>query len=456
MRRFLIAAVAATLVLAFAPSPVTPAAAAQEPFFTRAPVAGPVGSTVSLAGYCFGSPNGTASVSLAFPARSDALLPPVDSKTLPVAGDGRIEGFLTNNASQFYSGEDPIDMEVTVVCDNTVLKQPFASTARPVTATTSKIYTVPGPGPCGYAYVPFGEDPSIPCPTHLKGFGDNGSMNSTNDFTFTQGAGGSVAAGSFIDTGGPDIAVASGPGTDLQITTYAVAPPSATHNLAPFPGFKGGVSMAFADVTGDARDELLLGAGPGGGPHVKVFTLDGAWDQVGSFFAYGGNFHGGVSVAGVDVDGDGKAEIVTGAGAGGAPHVRAFKLDGTPVGPSFYAYAENFSGGVNVAHGNVTGDTDEEIVAAPGPGGGPHVRVFTKTGQPVGPGFYAYGADFAGGINVAVGNADEDVDLEIVTGPMGGGDPHLRVFTDIVGGFTSGGFYTYQRWPHGVKVAVAP
>jgi len=45
------------------------------------------------------------------------------------------------------------------------------------------------------------------------------------------------------------------------------------------------------------------------------------------------------------------AEIVTAPGAGGGPHVRAFKQDGsTPFGGGFFAYT-NWGGGVEVAIG---------------------------------------------------------------------------------------------------------
>ena len=62
------------------------------------------------------------------------------------------------------------------------------------------------------------------------------------------------------------------------------------------PGFLGGVTVAVKDVTSDGRGDIITGAGPGGGPHVKEF--DGvSGTTLGSFFAFDPAFHGGVFVA---------------------------------------------------------------------------------------------------------------------------------------------------------------
>src|SRR5207253_2623408 len=92
-------------------------------------------------------------------------------------------------------------------------------------------------------------------------------------------------------------------------------------------GFTGGVRVALADVTGDKVPDIVTAAGPGGGPHVKVF--DGATGKlVASWFAYNPGFAGGVYVAAGDTDGDGRAEVITGAGPGGGPHVKVFGVAG--------------------------------------------------------------------------------------------------------------------------------
>ena len=82
------------------------------------------------------------------------------------------------------------------------------------------------------------------------------------------------------------------------------------------PAFTGGVDVAAADVTGDGVAEIITGAGPGGGPHVRAFSLaGGVVTEVASFYAYDPAFTGGVHVAAADLTGDGVAEIITGSRA---------------------------------------------------------------------------------------------------------------------------------------------
>ena len=64
-----------------------------------------------------------------------------------------------------------------------------------------------------------------------------------------------------------------------------------------------------------------------------------------SFFAYGAAFRGGVFVGGGDLDGDGFAEVLTGAGPGSGPHVKAFDGRTGLERLSFFAFAAGLSGG---------------------------------------------------------------------------------------------------------------
>ena len=106
--------------------------------------------------------------------------------------------------------------------------------------------------------------------------------------------------------------------------------------------------MATGDLNGDGRADIITAAGPGGGPHVRVFS-GATGGELMSFFAYNPAFRGGVRVAATDVDRDGRADIITAPGPGGGPHVRAFSgATGAEIA-SFFAYDPSFAGGLFVA-----------------------------------------------------------------------------------------------------------
>ena len=60
------------------------------------------------------------------------------------------------------------------------------------------------------------------------------------------------------------------------------------------------------------------------------------------------------------------AYIVTGAGPGGGPHVKLWHADGSFADVEFQAYAEAFRGGVDVAMGDINADGVDEIITSPG------------------------------------------------------------------------------------------
>src|SRR5262249_21225703 len=86
---------------------------------------------------------------------------------------------------------------------------------------------------------------------------------------------------------------------------------------------------------------------------------------------------------------------------------------------AFTAYDPPFTGGVHAALADLTGDRDPDAVTAPGPGGGPLVKVFDARTGAVTAAFYAYDPAFAGGVFVAAGTQEG-----IVTGAGPGGGPH--------------------------------
>lgn len=202
------------------------------------------------------------------------------------------------------------------------------------------------------------------------------------------------------------------------------------NNFAPYDiTFTGGVHVAQADFNRDGVPDIVTAAGPGGGPHVKVFDgVTGA--QLLNLFAFDVGFRGGVSVAAADLSGDGIADLIVGAGAGGGPHVRV--LDGNTGAEirSFFAYSAAFTGGVNVAYGNGW------IITGAGPGAGPHVKAFDATTGAEVRSFYAYDPGFTGGVNVAAADVNRipsRPEPAILTGAGAGGGTNVRMFDGTTG-----------------------
>ncbi len=247
-------------------------------------------------------------------------------------------------------------------------------------------------------------------------------------------------------------------GTASQVRTFDAVTGSVQFNIAPFGGFAGGVRVASGDVTGDGVADIIAAAGAGGGPHVRVFDgLTGVQVSglIGSYYAYASSFTGGVFVASGDVNADGFDDIITGAGAGGGPHVKVFDGRNGAEIRSFFAYNASFTGGVSVGAGDINNDALADVITGAGPGGGPHVRVFSSTDGSQLMSFYAYAASFTGGVDVAGGDVNGDGRADVITGAGAGGGPHVIAYSGMDGSVLST-FYAFSAsYTGGVRVGTA-
>jgi hypothetical protein len=236
-----------------------------------------------------------------------------------------------------------------------------------------------------------------------------------------------VATGDISHDGYDDIIVGAGAGSDPHVEVYDGATGQLIRSFLAFaPEFRGGVTVAATDVNGDGVADIIVGAASGMAPHVEVF--DGVTNALRmSFFAFDQGFVGGVTVAGGDVNGDGYGDIIVGAAAGAGPEVRVFSGRDQSLLYSFFAFDPGFQGGVTVAAGDVNGDGKADIIVGAGPGADPHVVVFDGATGNLIQSFQAYDSGFRGG--VAVGYTTEaDGTGAIVTGAGSGGRAHVRFF----------------------------
>jgi FtsP/CotA-like multicopper oxidase with cupredoxin domain len=226
----------------------------------------------------------------------------------------------------------------------------------------------------------------------------------------------------------------------------------------PFPNFEGTPSVAMADVNGDGILDLVVGTGRGVSPEVVAYdgnnTADGVFKtEIARFAPFDAGFTGGVTVAGADIDGNAMADnIIVGSGPGMESQVKVFasKLPGeSGKAPDVFSTFTPYPGsqsGVTLATGMVeAGSGRETVVTAPGPGDAPLVKsfrwdLFTPTaraqasgtatqghsGKPNDPKmtsqFLAYDENYKGGIGLSTGwvAGAEGGAKSIVTSQLGG------------------------------------
>ena len=221
--------------------------------------------------------------------------------------------------------------------------------------------------------------------------------------------------------GGSVVQINYANGTNLSFFAYS-------------PSYTGGVRVALGDVNGDGYNDLITGTGVGGGPHIKVFNLiSGRPVEITSFFAFEPNFMGGVYVASGDINGDGFDDIIIGAGAGGGPRVKVIRGgSGYSVNSAIplmdiFAFDPSFNGGVRVAAGNRDNVAGEEVITAAGYGGGPNIRSFSAVGQVI-DNFFAFNTNINTGIFVGAGYVDGDGIADIIAGTGLGTPTQIAAF----------------------------
>ncbi|MFA6603927.1 MAG: L,D-transpeptidase family protein [Patescibacteria group bacterium] len=249
---------------------------------------------------------------------------------------------------------------------------------------------------------------------------------------YLEGLDGAPASAVLYDLGQDGVAeilVGSGFGQAPVVSLYQADGTLISRFAVYDPGMKQGVNVAAGDVDGDGRAEIVTGTGPGAAAHVLVFDGYGKMKApAGGFFPFGRESRGGVAVAVSDVNGDGVNEIIAASGPGESPRVAVWKRPFFAAAAEFAPFAETMVAGVNVAAGDVDGDGVAEILAVPAGKSDPVARII-KVGEPASaPGGFSVSADMSNGLTVAAADIDDDGRAEIIVAPNSSGSARVAIF----------------------------
>lgn len=218
-----------------------------------------------------------------------------------------------------------------------------------------------------------------------------------------------------------------------------------TTTLTPFEtSFTGGTFVAAGDVNGDGIPDIAVSADVGGGPRVRIFVSnpDGSYTPAADFFAIDDeNFRGGTRIALGDVNRDGIADLIVVAGPGGGPRVAIFDgrtlgADGTPtkLREDFFVLDEQLVDGAYVATGDIDGDGFADLIFGAGQGGTPRVVVFDGQSlldsqfPTLVSSFFAGPESASGGVRVASTDVNFDGQDDLITGAGVDDGSDVRVY----------------------------
>lgn len=192
--------------------------------------------------------------------------------------------------------------------------------------------------------------------------------------------------------------------------------------------YRGGLNMAAGDINGDGVQDLIVTPATAANTWVKVYSLKrNKIKLILEFQAYPDFFTGGSYLASGDVNGDGKDEIITGAGKGGGPQVIVFNNQGKALN-NFFAYPDDFRGGVAVASGDLDKDDVDEIIVGQAADAPAWVKVYDSNADSIISEWQAYPGDVRYGVTLQTGDVNGDGKDEIITGTANMGGPQVRIF----------------------------
>jgi hypothetical protein len=271
-------------------------------------------------------------------------------------------------------------------------------------------------------------------------FGEDTSMQSL-----------SITTGDINGDGIEEIIVGAGRGEKPLVRIFSQEGVLIREFLAYAEHFTRGITVTVGDINSDGIDEIVTSPNQGGGPHIRIFSSEGVlYDE---FFAFDASDRGGVMTALGDLDNDNTLEFIVASGYDSYDEIKIFNHSLELIGV-FKPFGDTKIDGISVSAGDVNGDGKDEILVAPAIGLTPMVHVFDHLGKEL-YAFDAYPKSFKGGVDMEVADLNNDNSTEIITGPGMTGGPHVRIFDGAGGPKIKPDFFVFDKdFNGGVDISV--
>ncbi|PJA93965.1 MAG: hypothetical protein CO132_00605 [Candidatus Kerfeldbacteria bacterium CG_4_9_14_3_um_filter_45_8] len=242
----------------------------------------------------------------------------------------------------------------------------------------------------------------------------------------------SLATGDIDGDGQDEILVSQPQGVNSEIlilnNKLKLDQESISH-LTGFPEFVGGVTVATGNVLGDAREEILVGTGPGLFPLVRILDSRGVM-QAPDISPFAEVDTEGVVAAAVNTTGGNYSDVVVGRMNGAETWIKNYQIDPLreyPVLGTSRAWSYEYKSGVRLTGVDIDNNGTEEIAVTPAGDQRSSIKFFRGDATEVSTdqSLELFSDEFRGGASLAVAQVDQDPAMELIVTPQ-----HQQVHAD--------------------------
>src|SRR5215831_6477258 len=241
--------------------------------------------------------------------------------------------------------------------------------------------------------------------------------------TYQQGV--RVAVGDVNGDGRNEIVTAPGGNSFTELKVFDGRSYRRLATLLPYKdaAWWAGAYVATGDTNGGGRDEIVEGLDAG--CCTTLHVLDAvSGNELSGFFPYGNQSEVGARVAAGDLNGDGKADVIS--IANGSTAINVFAPSGGSPFRTIDSFGSEITGPVAIAAGDLEGDKRAEIVAAAPTSSGVEVKIFNPASGRAETTLYPYGGVGVSSVAVAVGDVDGNGSRDIVVSAVTQGGTEIK------------------------------